>query len=77
MAFAWISADDPRSAIEPHRVREVAPRLGFLAVRLSTSEDESMTTSTVITMVLVLGFVWGGFFLALYTAVRKESDKGD
>ena len=36
-----------------------------------------MTTSTVVTMVLVLGFVWGGFALALVTAVRKESDKGD
>ena len=36
-----------------------------------------MTTSTVVTMVLVLGFVWGGFSLALFTAVRKESDKGN
>jgi hypothetical protein len=35
-----------------------------------------MTTSTVITMVLILGFVWGGFLFALVTAVRKESDKG-
>ena len=36
-----------------------------------------MTTSTVVTMVLIIGFVWGGFFLALITAARKESDKGD
>jgi hypothetical protein len=36
-----------------------------------------MTTSTVITMVLVLGFIWGGFSFLLLTAVRKESDKGD
>ena len=36
-----------------------------------------MTTSTVITMVLILGFVWGGFALALLTAVRKESAKED
>ncbi len=36
-----------------------------------------MTTSTVITMVLILGFVWGGFSFFLLTAVRKESDKGD
>jgi hypothetical protein len=35
-----------------------------------------MTTSTLITMVLILGFVWGGFLFALVTAVRKESDKG-
>ena len=36
-----------------------------------------MTTSTVVTMVLFLGFVWGGFALALFTAVRKESRKED
>lgn len=36
-----------------------------------------MTTSTVITMVLVLAFVWGGFVFFLLTAVRKESEKGD
>jgi hypothetical protein len=36
-----------------------------------------MTTSTVITMVLVLGFIWGGFAFFLLTAVRKEADKGD
>jgi len=34
-----------------------------------------MTTSTVVTMVLICGFVWGGFLLALSTAVRKESGK--
>ena len=34
-----------------------------------------MTTSTVITMVLILAFVWGGFVLALATAARKESEK--
>ena len=34
-----------------------------------------MTASAVITMVLILGFVWGGFSLALLTAVRKESSK--
>ena len=36
-----------------------------------------MTTATVITMVLILGFVWGGFALALFTAIRKESGKED
>jgi hypothetical protein len=34
-----------------------------------------MTTSTWITMVGILAFIWGGFLLALRTAVRKESDK--
>jgi hypothetical protein len=36
-----------------------------------------MTTSTIITMVLVLGFIWGGFAFCLLTAVRKEADKSD
>lgn len=34
-----------------------------------------MTTATWITMAAILGFVWGGFVLALRTAVRKESGK--
>ncbi len=36
-----------------------------------------MSTSAVVTMVLIVGFVWGGFALALLTAVRKESEKAD
>jgi hypothetical protein len=36
-----------------------------------------MTTSTWITMVGILAFIWGGFLLALRTAIRKESDKGE
>jgi len=36
-----------------------------------------MTISAVVTMVLIIGFIWGGFFLALVTAVRKESHKRD
>lgn len=35
-----------------------------------------MTTATWVTMLGILAFIWGGFFLALRTAVRKESDKG-
>ena len=35
-----------------------------------------MTTSTFITMLLILGFVWGGCAYSLITAVRRESDKG-
>ena len=34
-----------------------------------------MDTRTWITMVLVMGFVWGGFALALAMAVRKETGK--
>jgi hypothetical protein len=34
-----------------------------------------MTIATWITMILVIGFVWGGFSLVLATAVRKESGK--
>lgn len=36
-----------------------------------------MSTSTIVTMVLIVGFVWGGFLLALLTAVRKEGEKTD
>lgn len=34
-----------------------------------------MSTSTWITMIAMLAFVWGGFVLALATAIRKESGK--
>jgi uncharacterized protein YneF (UPF0154 family) len=34
-----------------------------------------MTTATWITMVGILAFVWGGFFVAVRTAVKKESEK--
>ena len=36
-----------------------------------------MSPATWITMAVILTFVWGGFFLALYTAVRKESGKSE
>ena len=34
-----------------------------------------MSTTAVIVMVVILGFVWGGFALILTTAVRKEKEK--
>jgi hypothetical protein len=34
-----------------------------------------MTIATWVTMILVIGFVWGGFSLVLLTAIRKESGK--
>lgn len=34
-----------------------------------------MSQSTVITMALILGFVWGGFTVLLVTAVGKERRK--
>ncbi|GMR14065.1 MAG: hypothetical protein BMS9Abin29_2295 [Gemmatimonadota bacterium] len=36
-----------------------------------------MTSVTIVTMVAVMAFVWGGFALALLIAIRKESGKGD
>lgn len=36
-----------------------------------------MTAATWITMILIVGFVWGGFTLAILTAVRKEAGKVD
>jgi hypothetical protein len=34
-----------------------------------------MTGATWITMIVITGFVWGGFLLVLLTAIRKESRK--
>jgi hypothetical protein len=34
-----------------------------------------VSATTVVVMVLVLGFVWGGFALILALAVRKEREK--
>ncbi len=34
-----------------------------------------MTTATWVTMLLICGFVWGGFVVAVTTAFRKESRK--
>lgn len=36
-----------------------------------------MTAATWITMLLVMGFVWGGFAFVLRKAIRKEAEKGD
>ena len=36
-----------------------------------------MTAATWITMILICGFVWGGFVVAVSTAFRKESEKAD
>jgi hypothetical protein len=34
-----------------------------------------MTTVTLITMVLTMGILWGGFLVVLVTALRKERSK--
>jgi len=34
-----------------------------------------MTATALITMMLILGFVWGGLGLILVTAVRREREK--
>lgn len=35
----------------------------------------NVTRTGILTMVLILAFVWGGFLLILSTAARKESSK--
>ena len=37
-----------------------------------------MTAATWITMIVIMGFIWGGFLFVLATAIRKEfgKDKG-
>ena len=37
--------------------------------------EHSMTTTTWLTLIAVTAFVWGGFALALWTAIRSESGK--
>jgi len=34
-----------------------------------------VSTSAVVTMACILGFVWGGLLVILVTAVRKEREK--
>lgn len=34
-----------------------------------------MSTRAIVTMVVITGFVWGGFALILRTAIRKERQK--
>jgi LPS O-antigen subunit length determinant protein (WzzB/FepE family) len=35
-----------------------------------------MPMTTWITMILIMGFVWGGFGVLLFSALRKEKRKG-
>ncbi len=34
-----------------------------------------MTADVLVTMVLIIGIVWGGFALVLFTALKKERGK--
>lgn len=34
-----------------------------------------MSGTAIATMILILGFVWGGLFVILWVAVRKEREK--
>jgi hypothetical protein len=36
-----------------------------------------MSSTAIVTMIVILSIVWGGFVLALRSAVRKESEKAD
>jgi hypothetical protein len=36
-----------------------------------------VTAATWITMIVIVGFVWGGFLVAVSTAFRRESDKAE
>ena len=77
MELSSSSSDDSPFGRQRGSCASGTPQRGLLAVGSSPSENALMTTSAVVTMVLIIGFVWGGFSLALVTAVRKESDKGD
>lgn len=34
-----------------------------------------MSTVTIVTMIVILGFVWGGFAVLAATAMRREREK--
>jgi len=34
-----------------------------------------MPAATIVTMVLAIGILWGGFTLVLFTALKKEREK--
>ena len=36
---------------------------------------ENMSATAVVTMILILGFVWGGLGIILFTAIRRERAK--
>ena len=36
---------------------------------------DSMSATAVVTMILILGFVWGGLGIILFTAIRRERAK--
>lgn len=40
-----------------------------------TAGRDPVSTRAIVTMVVITGFVWGGFALILKTAIRKESEK--
>jgi hypothetical protein len=46
-----------------------------LAINDHPDPPETMQPATVVTMIVILGIVWGGFAGLLVTALRKESGK--
>ena len=65
------------SVSRPDRLRRFSIRPRGPEQGSGTHTNAPMTTATWTTMLVILGFVWGGFSLALLTAVRKESGKGE
>jgi hypothetical protein len=43
----------------------------------SSFRDSTMTMSSWLTLLVVAGFVWGGFLFLLTLALRSEAGKGD
>lgn len=65
------ASSGPSPGSRPPRRR---PRRGGGAPPTSKGAAD-VSTTTVATMILILGFVWGGFALILATAVRREREK--
>ena len=45
-------------------------------IRATPWKWNRMSTPTIITMIAIVGFIWGGFAVFLGIALRKESEKG-
>jgi len=71
-----------RASVDPPHprrgCRRATPRPGHSPAALPSYINRKgfpMESSTWITMILILGLVWGGFGLLLVVAVRKESGR--
>ena len=54
---------------------ERSPVISIWKERTADPIMENMSATAVVTMILILGFVWGGLGIILFTAIRRERAK--